>query len=131
MHLPEISREVRDYFSSSGFSISRDAADDAARLVRDLLGGDSAGSVDDVDADAFAAACRWADCGGDSGAPATDFRGVPVDFEAAVQLMDDGLREEVHAAMAPCSQGDFLDVYAAAHELRFGEPFAPYVGAAW
>ena len=125
MHLPEISQTVREYFENGGFSIPADSADDAARLIRDLLGGGSAGSIDDVDDEAFVAACRW-DCGGDSVAPATDCHGMPVDFEAAVQLMDDGLREEVHAIMAPCSQGDFLDVYAAAHELRFGEPFAPY-----
>ncbi len=125
MQLTDISEAARERFGIEG-----DSADDAARLIRDLLGGDSAGSIDDVDAEAFAAACRWAR-DGDSGAPATDCHGIPVDFEAAVNLMDDDLREEVHAFMAPCSQGDFLDVYAAAHELRFGEPFAPVCGAPW
>ena len=50
---------------------------------------------------------------------------------AIVQLMDDALREELHAELAPCEDEAFLEAYAAAHLERFGEPFAPLAGGAW
>ncbi len=133
MHLPEISQRVREYFENGGFSIPADAADDAARIIRDFLGGDSAAGIDDVDSDGFVAACHWAD---DRFEPVQSDtvvgdRGREVYFPAAAQLMDDGLREELHSAMAPCFPQDFFDVYAAAHELRFGEPFIPKCGGSW
>lgn len=60
-----------------------------------------------------------------------DFFGNEIDFEAAVNLMDDELREQVSAEMAPCTDQDFIDRYADLHEQKFGESFAPYTGEAW
>lgn len=44
-------------------------------------------------------------------------------FDAAVQLMDDDLREEVHADLAPCTDEEFLREYERRHEEKYGEPF--------
>lgn len=43
-----------------------------------------------------------------------------VDFDVAVQLMDDEIREDLHNKMAPCTDQEFLDAYAAAHAEAFG-----------
>ena len=42
-------------------------------------------------------------------------------FEAAVNLMDDDLREQIHNDMAPCSNQEFFDAYVNAHAKKFGE----------
>lgn len=44
-------------------------------------------------------------------------------FEAAVQLMDDEIREELHEELAPCSDEDFLTAYMERHEQKYGVPF--------
>lgn len=44
-------------------------------------------------------------------------------YNAAVQLMDDDLREELHAELAPCSDEEFLRAYEERHLERFGEEF--------
>ena len=49
--------------------------------------------------------------------------GATVDFDAAVNLMDDEIREAVHASMAPCSPQAFLDEYAKRHEGKHGDTF--------
>lgn len=50
--------------------------------------------------------------------------GHEVDFEACVYMMDDEIREELHAAIAPCDEQEFLDSYVAAHAEKFnGEVF--------
>lgn len=47
-----------------------------------------------------------------------------VDFEAAVWLMDDDLRERLNGTLAPCSEQDFIDGYVKAHAIKFnGEQF--------
>jgi len=48
---------------------------------------------------------------------------APVDFAAAVAIMDDEIRENVHAAMAPCSQQAFIDAYCLAHAAEFNANF--------
>lgn len=53
--------------------------------------------------------------------------GQTVDFDGAVQLMDDGIREDIHTIFALRGGGsdqDFVDMYAGAHEAQFGEVFA-------
>jgi hypothetical protein len=35
--------------------------------------------------------------------------------------MDDDLREQIHAELAPCTGQEFVDAYAKAHEAKFGE----------
>lgn len=47
-----------------------------------------------------------------------------VDFEAAVNLMDDEIREALHAELAPCTEQEFFDAYCKAHEEKYGEEFA-------
>lgn len=49
--------------------------------------------------------------------------GNEVDFDAAVGLMDDDIREEVHGRLAPCSEQEFADAYAEAHRAKYGESF--------
>lgn len=60
----------------------------------------------------------------------TDINGKEIDFDAAVMLMDDDLREELHAEGIENEQ-EFLERYAAAHQKRFSEEFAPYTGGNW
>lgn len=47
--------------------------------------------------------------------------GIEVDFELAVGLMDDDLRELVHVETAPCTTQEFFDAYAAKHAEKYGE----------
>jgi hypothetical protein len=42
-----------------------------------------------------------------------------VDFDAAVAIMDDNIRENIHANLAPCGEQTFIDAYAIAHEEEF------------
>jgi len=63
--------------------------------------------------------------------PVYDSRGTVIDYEAAVNLMDDELREELHDELPPCSRQAFLIEYAGRHETRFGTGFAPWTGEAW
>lgn len=44
-------------------------------------------------------------------------------FSAAVALMDDDIREELHSSLAPCEPQEFIDAYARRHEEAFGERF--------
>lgn len=44
-------------------------------------------------------------------------------FDYAVALMDDEIREELHARLAPCSDKEFLEAYKAAHFQKYGEEF--------
>lgn len=46
-----------------------------------------------------------------------------LDDEAAVNLMDDELRELLHANLAPCSEQEFFDAYLDAHCVKYGEEF--------
>ena len=49
--------------------------------------------------------------------------GNVVDFEAAVNMMDDDIREELHNKLAPCTDQEFMDAYVEAHEAKFNERF--------
>lgn len=51
--------------------------------------------------------------------------GDRIDFDAAVNLMDDDLREAIHAELAPCSNQEFFEAYCKAHFEKFGEEFEP------
>ena len=46
-----------------------------------------------------------------------------VDFDAAVNAMDDDLREQVHYMFNGGSDQDFMDEYIALHYDTFGEVF--------
>lgn len=52
-----------------------------------------------------------------------DRNGRPVSYEASVNLMDDELRELLHANLAPCSEQEFYDAYLDAHLVKYGEEF--------
>ena len=52
------------------------------------------------------------------------YNNTQVDFEAAVNLMDDEIREALHQSMAPCTEQAFFDAYCEAHEEKYGEDFA-------
>ena len=52
----------------------------------------------------------------------TNEHGRELYFEAAVQLMDDELREELHSEGIETEQ-EFFDAYCAAHERKYGEPW--------
>lgn len=49
--------------------------------------------------------------------------GYMVDFDEAVNLMDDEIREAVHADIAPCTDQEFMDEYVKRHEAKYGETF--------
>lgn len=50
--------------------------------------------------------------------------GYEVDFDACVNLMDDEIREALHAEMAPCTEQEFLDAYVEAHAEKYdGDEF--------
>lgn len=49
--------------------------------------------------------------------------GIEIDFDAAGALMDDDIREEVHAELAPCTPQAFFDRYCKRHEEHYGEPW--------
>lgn len=46
-----------------------------------------------------------------------------IDFATAVNLMDDEIREELHAEMAPCTDREFFDAYLDRHYAKYGEDF--------
>lgn len=53
-----------------------------------------------------------------------DEDGHLVYYAAAVELMDDDLREQLHMELAPCTNQGFYDAYVKAHAERFnGEKF--------
>ncbi|MGN0489390.1 MAG: hypothetical protein ACI4HO_09035 [Ruminococcus sp.] len=50
-----------------------------------------------------------------------NFYEVEIDFDVAVELMDDDIREALHNEMAPCEEQEFFNAYCKAHEDKFGE----------
>lgn len=60
-----------------------------------------------------------------------NINGNAINYEAAVQLMDDELREKIHADGIDDPQ-EFIERYVEMHAEKFdGEEFAPYYGGAW
>lgn len=55
----------------------------------------------------------------------TNSAGTEIDFEAAVNIMDDTIRERLHMEMTPCSEEEFFRAYCDAHRAAFGEEFEP------
>ncbi|WP_278558883.1 hypothetical protein [Acidaminococcus intestini] len=53
-----------------------------------------------------------------------DSDGHMIYYDAAVEMMDDDLREELHREMAPCTNQEFYDAYVKAHAAKYnGEKF--------
>lgn len=46
-----------------------------------------------------------------------------VNFDACINLMDDEIREAIHAELAPCTEQEFLDAYVDRHYDKYGEQF--------
>lgn len=44
-------------------------------------------------------------------------------WEYIVSLMDDDVREDVHADLAPCTEDEFLEEYKKRHLAKFGAEF--------
>lgn len=44
-------------------------------------------------------------------------------YSVYVNMMDDDIREELHAELSPCTCQEFLDAYCKAHEEKYGEEF--------
>lgn len=44
-------------------------------------------------------------------------------YNAAVELMDNELREQLHEELSPCSDAEFLTRYLIEHEKKFHMPF--------
>ena len=49
--------------------------------------------------------------------------GLEIDFNIAVSLMDDEIREQIHSDLAPCTEQEFFEAYCLAHEKKYGEKF--------
>ena len=47
--------------------------------------------------------------------------GTEIDFDAAVNLMDDEIRETIHSELAPCTEQEFFSAYEKAHAAKYGE----------
>lgn len=47
--------------------------------------------------------------------------GTEINYEVAVELMDDDIREELTAELAPCTEQEFFTAYAKAHAEKSGE----------
>ena len=46
-----------------------------------------------------------------------------IDFDVAVNLMDDDIREDIHFSGDFETDQEFLDAYCAAHLAKYGEEF--------
>ena len=44
-------------------------------------------------------------------------------YEAAVELMDDEIRERLHMDLAPCTDLEFMEAYIEEHEEKYGMEF--------
>ena len=50
-----------------------------------------------------------------------NMNGTEINYEAAVELMDDEIREELNLELAPCTEQDFFTAYEKAHAEKYGE----------
>ncbi len=51
----------------------------------------------------------------------TNGYGVDIDFDVAVNFMDDEIREELNENLVPCTEQNFFDEYCKAHETKYDE----------
>ena len=50
-----------------------------------------------------------------------NMNGTEINYEAAVELMDDEIRESLHFEIAPCTEQEFFTAYEKAHAEKYGE----------
>lgn len=62
-----------------------------------------------------------------------DFMGHEIDFDAAANMMDDDIVEDMVSIGYDGSEDPqtFIEEYAEKHHDKFNEDFAPYYGLAW
>ena len=51
----------------------------------------------------------------------TNEYGEEINYDVAVNFMDDELREQLHMKLAPCTEQEFFNAYAKAYEEKYGE----------
>lgn len=52
-----------------------------------------------------------------------DKNGNEIYYDAAVNLMDNEIREKLHSEIAPCTEQEFFEAYCADHLKKYGEEF--------
>ena len=52
-----------------------------------------------------------------------EIRTLLENWETTAAMMDDDIREALHAKLTPCTKEEFLAAYMEAHEEAFGEEF--------
>lgn len=50
-----------------------------------------------------------------------NLNGTKVNYDYAVEMMDDEIREELHGEISPCSNQEFFTAYEHKHYLKYGE----------
>ena len=50
-----------------------------------------------------------------------NMNGTEINYESAVELMDDEIRESLHFEIAPCTEQEFFTAYEKAHAEKYGE----------
>jgi hypothetical protein len=51
----------------------------------------------------------------------TNQSGKEIDFDAAIEFMDDDIMETLHDELAPCTEQKFFTAYEKAHEEKHGD----------
>ena len=50
-----------------------------------------------------------------------NMNGTEIDYDVAVAMMDDEIREMLHRELAPCTDQEFFTAYEKAHADKYGE----------
>ena len=50
-----------------------------------------------------------------------NMNGTEINYEAAVMVMDDEIRESLHFELAPSTEQEFFTAYEEAHAEKYGE----------
>ena len=50
-----------------------------------------------------------------------NMNGTEINYEAAVELMDDEICESLNFELAPCTEQEFFNAYEKAHAEKYGE----------
>lgn len=53
-----------------------------------------------------------------------NMNGTEINYEAAVELMDDEICESLNFEIAPCTEQEFFTAYEKAHIEKYGEEWA-------
>lgn len=51
----------------------------------------------------------------------TNSNGTKINFDAAIEGMNDEIREDLNLELAPCTDQEFFTAYEKAHAKKFGE----------